>query len=1025
MGEMTGFTAGKRVRLIADPGRIGVLTGTSMVRGPRTHWQVQFPDLPHWVPASQLELLPEAPEHPLELLRLGRFSSARGLARALAHLRLSGRQADVIYSMEATTTDFHAYQFKPVLKLLRSPANAVLIADEVGLGKTIEAGLIWTELRHRFDLRRLLVVCPAALREKWCEELSRRMGVDATQVGAAELHDRIRRKSPQGFALVASLQGLRPFAGWESEGDDSAAGKLARMLQHAESEEPLIDLLVIDEAHHLRNEKTVSHEIGALLRRASSFAVLLTATPIHNRNTDLFSLFRLLDPGLLPRENDFNAVLAANRPLVRAREMLLGGKKAREVLEQLDSARRDPLLATNRQLAQLHAELAQANELDAERRSRLAYRLDTINLLGNIVNRTRKREVAEWRVVREPVPEPISPADCEREFYETVTGIVAEYATQISMNERFLLAMPQRQMTSSMAAALRCWSARNFEIHDEFAADEENASTLGPVTERIVAACTGGISFEQLRDADQKYARLREILQEQLRRHGTKVVVFSTFRATLNYLSERLAEDGIATTLLMGGSRQGKAETIAEFRAPSGPPVLLSSEVGGEGVDLQFSSLLVNYDLPWNPMRVEQRIGRIDRLGQTAPKVLIWNLFYEGTIDERIYRRLYEKLELCKEAMGDFEAILGEEMRKLTVALLGGDLTPAQQEERIAQTAQALENLRRENEALESEASTLLAHGDYVLDQIHGARAHARYVTSDDLVSYVREALNSFYVGCRITRVEADRPLYDVTLTPEAKEDLAQFIRRERMPDSTAFVSAAPVVRCWVENRVDSNRNRAAELLAQTHPLVRLLVRRVSESDRQLQPAVAVEVSSKDLANAVPGFYVLGAALWSTGGLRGDEKLVFGGRQLDPASMALSELDAERLFRKAIVQGTDLPEAASLLDLKGAATLTAQKLFAELDEQFDSWSQGITAEFADRADLQERILDDHLAQQSERLRLTLQKHEAAGRLSLVRATEGRLNALRERVERKRIALRRQRLPNPSQNDVGVIVLRVV
>src|SRR6185369_2901864 len=121
------------------------------------------------------------------LLRNTQFGTADDLRRTITHVRLTGRLADVIYSMEATNTDFYAYQFKPVLKMLLSPSNGILIADEVGLGKTIEAGLIWTELRCRFDMRRLMVICPAVLQEKWQDELERRMGVKADIVSAAEL----------------------------------------------------------------------------------------------------------------------------------------------------------------------------------------------------------------------------------------------------------------------------------------------------------------------------------------------------------------------------------------------------------------------------------------------------------------------------------------------------------------------------------------------------------------------------------------------------------------------------------------------------------------------------------------------------------------------------------------------------------------------------------------------------------------------------------------------------------------------
>jgi hypothetical protein len=148
-------TSGTRVRLLGAPSRIGFLSGEQRHRRGRLLVQVQFPDMNSWVPADQLETVPLHRESPLDLLSAGKIGQATDLRRALAHVRLTGRLADVIYSMETTNTDFYSYQFKPVLRFLNSPSNALLIADEVGLGKTIEAGLIWMELRSRFELRRL------------------------------------------------------------------------------------------------------------------------------------------------------------------------------------------------------------------------------------------------------------------------------------------------------------------------------------------------------------------------------------------------------------------------------------------------------------------------------------------------------------------------------------------------------------------------------------------------------------------------------------------------------------------------------------------------------------------------------------------------------------------------------------------------------------------------------------------------------------------------------------------------------
>ena len=131
------------------------------------------------------------------------------------------------------------------------------------------------------------------------------------------------------------------------------------------------------------------------------------------------------------------------------------------------------------------------------------------------------------------------------------------------------------------------------------------------------------------------------MLADYFRRNpGEKIILFAFYRATLAYLAQRLQQDGIDNILLTGASGGEKTAVIEEFRQRRDATVLLASEVASEGVDLQFCRVVINYDLPWNPMKVEQRIGRIDRIGQKSPKITIWNLFYADTIDERVYDRL-------------------------------------------------------------------------------------------------------------------------------------------------------------------------------------------------------------------------------------------------------------------------------------------------------------------------------------------------------------------------------------------------
>jgi superfamily II DNA or RNA helicase len=295
---------GTSVRLIADPGRVGIITGKKRERSGKTFWQVRFPDFVDYYRTVHLEVISETDEDPIDLLLEGKLGRARDLRGSLTHIRLSGRLANLIYSMGTTNTDFYSYQFKPVLNFLDAPGNGLLIADEVGLGKTIEAGLIWTELRSRYDIRRVLVLVPAVLRDKWQIELRRRFGINADILYTEQMQQYFEEsKFGQRFEFTAicSMQGLRPRKGWDKNEDlKDSASKLARFLEEMQYEEPMLDLLIIDEAHYLRNPESMTSNLGRLLRNVSDHILLLSATPIHLKNRDLYQLLNLVD------EDSFN-----------------------------------------------------------------------------------------------------------------------------------------------------------------------------------------------------------------------------------------------------------------------------------------------------------------------------------------------------------------------------------------------------------------------------------------------------------------------------------------------------------------------------------------------------------------------------------------------------------------------------------------------------------------------------------------------------------------------------------------------
>jgi len=231
------------------------------------------------------------------------------------------------------------------------------------------------------------------------------------------------------------------------------------------------------------------------------------------------------------------------------------------------------------------------------------------------------------------------------------------------------------------------------------------------------------ITVEGLEKNDSKYQRFEEVISEFLLEYPEeKIIVFTAFRATAQYLTERLIESNIQSMLIWGDMDRPKQEFIDEFKANKNLKVLISTEVSSEGVDLQFCKFLINYDLPWNPMRIEQRIGRIDRLGQKSDNLYIWNLFFKNSIDDKIVSRLLYRIGIFEEALGEPEPVVGETINKLEAELLTKELTPEEENEKIEQAALALENLKQVQDRLQENASQIISHGGLLLEKLRQQR---------------------------------------------------------------------------------------------------------------------------------------------------------------------------------------------------------------------------------------------------------------------------------------------------------------
>ncbi|MES2177846.1 MAG: DEAD/DEAH box helicase, partial [Gemmatimonadota bacterium] len=329
---MTAFEVGARVRIIGGP--VGMVMEVQSHLTPPSYRVFLSALATPLVSEPDLESVDTVDSDLGALLRAGVFTSAGAFRFALTQRKLADQLTDTLFSYNAARIEIQAHQFKPLLKLLDSPYRRLLIADEVGLGKTIEAGIILNEFDLRERLERVMVVCPHALVHKWRDELDAKFGMRFEHWSGTQVRTWIDEAQKNGQAqpmrCIVSLEGMR-------------GGDIAELLQAAPV---FIDMLIVDEAHHLRNDETQSYALGEALTGAADIVLFLSATPLNLRSRDLFNLVHLLLPDVYTNEETFDAQLVPNQALNQAIRMLRGGAANTDVrsiaLQVHASPRRPP-----------------------------------------------------------------------------------------------------------------------------------------------------------------------------------------------------------------------------------------------------------------------------------------------------------------------------------------------------------------------------------------------------------------------------------------------------------------------------------------------------------------------------------------------------------------------------------------------------------------------------------------------------------------------------------------------------------
>jgi superfamily II DNA or RNA helicase len=762
----------------------GVITEV-VLDGPEPQYRVWFQQgSPQIYSARHLLPAASAPaaDEPLEALRAGELADAGSFRAFMTLAKLERPLADNVYSFAASRTERLPHQFKPVLKLLSNPHGRLLIADEVGLGKTIEAGIILTELGARRTLEHVLIVCPSALTEKWRREMRERFLLDFEVVNGPRFREILATETDgtpsEPRRIITSLELIRR--------DEN--------LDQLRLHRPAIDVLIVDEAHHLRNTGTSSHAAGEELAAAADVAIFLTATPLNLGREDFFTLMHLLAPQAFPRLETFTELIAPNEHINAALRLLRGPSPpdfagALTTLSKVESTAVGGRLTASPRYRDVRAVLergAAGNPISRDEVVRCQRDLIELNTLSQVFTRTRKREVQELFPTRRPTTVAVDFTRRERAFYEAVTDWV--YASYRMRAAHLVAATFQRLAASCLPAlgrrlaevvrtgALTLQADEVAELADDglIEADQPGAFSNGGAA--LLDGGAAAVAVERnaasrLLDAwnayqgavDSKYDRFVAALTSSFRNGADRILVFSYFTGTIDYLAERLEHvtiDGrpLRVLKLYGPmDPEARERAVSAFRTSSDPVVLLSSEVGSEGLDFQFCSWMFNYDLPWNPMRVEQRIGRLDRYGQTSELIHIVNMIVSETIEERIFHRLYERIRIFEASIGDLEGILGDvevDLARLQRDALSGRLTDAELEERRNLIADVILRRQQENEVFEEQSKRFLSNDEVFLDLFHDIERSRKYVTPEELRALVERYLLAS--GCRV-RLEAVR----------------------------------------------------------------------------------------------------------------------------------------------------------------------------------------------------------------------------------------------------------------------------
>lgn len=917
---MSKYTIGNKV-IKADSEGHGTIIEVMPPRRGRQLYKVSWGNIV--TDELEVNLLPDCDiSDPFERCMSGIFGSYSEYSKKNTTFKIRSSNNNTISSLKASKTLFRAYQFKPLLKFLNSPNRRLLVADEVGLGKTIEAGHIMLELKARRELNHVLIVCPKSLQRKWKDELAFKFGLqfkiyESQKDLLADMQE--HRVAVHAIINYEKIRMKRQKSKDENKAKDEMPKNIVEFLSQNDFH---FSLVLCDEAHKMRNRETQTYKGAEIIMSQANAAVFLTATPVMISTENLYNLLHLLDNTRYYNYQIFDNRLQENRPFVDALTDLNHHVPLPVIAKNLNEAEiltrffsdEVEIFSHQTTVGKAFADDAMYQEIiqmlngedNSKNRARLQYLISSMSMMNNIFSRTRKREVTTDMSQAERKPHMRKVVLTEEERIE-FDRVIEEYKDDNSYTdywgEEVLtqggalgLVQKKRQVASSVYAYL------NTESNLDKGIDEYADYT------------------------DAKFEELLRIIDEVFR-HGTKkIVIFALFRKTLKYLQIRFKQRGFGT-LMIHGMVENRIDILDEFKNNPKAHILLSSEVGSEGLDMQFCNSMVNYDLPWNPMVVEQRIGRIDRFGQKSPTVNIYNVIVADSIQEDIYIRLLDRIGIFRGTIGDMEAILDAPLErggsvtiqdvynKLEKELYTSRLTEDEKRRKIAEIELAIANEKESIKHLEEGLDNALTNDAYFKDEINRIQNNNAYVTEIELRNYLESAIRQELTTCSLVRVEND--IFELQLPLSNPRILLNFLTQNQ-PEGEENATMFRQFRNEIEDkqaiRMTFNQQVAydnSKLLFMNiyNPIIQACLNYFCKHDDESKTSFCYALSSDDVLKKGTAYYMVVYQMSITRKVLGVPKrtdtllpLLYS---VDEQRVITEETMIDRIFSRSQTEGTE------------------------------------------------------------------------------------------------------------------------